>query len=160
MEMQEPKVDDGSGEILPEPSPPPDPQPGPEDIPDFEEQVRAALGSDETLLPDEIIGMPLYKGKALRYMREILLPDTLEAGQMERWQTAVVYKTALLLLPYFRAQWKKIRQAPGLKEENFEINWTALEKQLQGGLDEETAALTGGGVRFSFFAITNRGPDR
>lgn len=159
--METQKFNVGSG-ILPEPLPPPepDPQPGPEEIPDFEAQVRAALGADEILIPDEIIGMPLYRGKALRYAREILSPDVLEAGQVEQWQAVVVYKAALLLLPCFRVQWKKIRQAPGLKEENFEIDWTALEKQLQGVLDEETAALTGGGARFSFFAVTNRGRGR
>lgn len=160
-------VIDGSEEVPPEPSPPPipDPEPTPEDIPKFEIQVRAILGVDETLISNEIICLPLYKGKALRYAQEVKPFETLkkpseedwDMEKLERWQSIVVYKTALLLLPYFRIQWKKIQQSPSLKEENFEINWAALEKQLKDNLDEETATITGGGVGFSFFGVTNRG---
>lgn len=153
---------DGSGEIFPEP--PSSPEPLPEDIPEFETQVRAILGADEAFIPNEIIRLPFCKGKALWYAQNVRPAESLkipsgeswDKEKVERWQSVVVYKAATLLIPYFRTQWKKIQQSPSLKEENFEIDWAALEKQLRDNLEEETAALTGGGVGFSFFGVTNR----
>lgn len=128
------------------------------EIENFEIQVRAALGADNILIPDDVISLPIYQGKALRFLAGIADYDSLDEAQQQSYRNAAVYKTALLLIPYFRAQYKKVEQSPHLKEESFEMDWPALEVHLKASLDEELAAVdaetSAGG--FSFFGITNQ----
>ena len=125
-------------------------------------QVRAALGADDIQVVDEVILLPIYSEKAKNYVQQKAgeKPDAeQEPVRSACYRDAVVYKTALLLIPYWRMQVKKVLQSPHLREENFDIDWTALEQMLQerlaeelsGAMDETAETVAG----LCFFTVTN-----
>lgn len=129
-------------------------------IENFEIQVRAVLGvDDDILVPDSVVSLPIYKDKAFRFMANKADYQELDQEKQNSYKNAVVYKTSLLLVPFFRAQYKKSEQSPHMKEENFEMDWAALENNIKSLLDEEISIIQNTSDIDSFktfFSITNK----
>lgn len=129
-------------------------------IENFETQVRAVLGvDDDILIPDSVISLPIYKDKAFRFVANKADYQVLDEDKQKAYKNAIVYKAALLLVPFFRVQYKKSEQSPHMKEENFEIDWPVLESNIKSMLDEEISVIqdAGDGDSFkTFFFITNQ----
>lgn len=106
----------------------------------FDTQVCAALGTTPGLYVDsETIHLPLHYGKALQQLKAVVPDiDTMDPEDPRKpaADRALVYATALTLLPYYRQQVMRIEQTPSVKTERFETDWAELEERLRGELDE------------------------
>lgn len=129
-------------------------------IENYVKQVAALLGADETDIPEETLNLPIYKGAALAWVStKAKKYDTLDTVGKQTYKLAVVYKTALLMIPWMQMQRVKVEQTPDAKYERFETDWNAIAEYLNGMLEgylaeiKEEEQVSGG---MSTFGVTNR----
>lgn len=111
----------------------------------FEESVAAVLGSElDTFITADIINLPIYRGAALAELEKIVpnianIPEDVPARPYA--DRAIIYATALKVLPYYQQQIMKREQSPAATTERFEIDWTTLQSTLQAELDKALGEL-------------------
>lgn len=112
----------------------------------FEEQVCAALGAElDVDFEASTINLPIYAGAALRDVRAIV-PDvdtiTQDDERRSSADIAIVYATAVKLLPHWQQIKVKREQTPGANVENFETDWEDFREWLEGERDKALGELS------------------
>lgn len=114
------------------------------EIPQFLEQVNALLGGD--YVTDELISLPIYKPAAIAELEKLLdmdiqniPPDVPARAAADR---AIIYATAIKLVPYAQQQVMKLEQTPAAKTERFAPpDWEEIISLLQSELDKALQEL-------------------
>ncbi|NLW79059.1 MAG: hypothetical protein GXY32_06575 [Ruminococcaceae bacterium] len=112
----------------------------------FDVQVCAALGTSLGLyLDSEAIHLPIHYGQALRKLKSVVPDiDTMAEDDPRRpaADRALIYATAVCLVPYYRQQVMRIEQTPSAKTERFEMDWGELLDRLKGEVEEALCQLS------------------
>ncbi len=123
----------------------------------FHDRVRHLINASKELLPDEIIDFYEYRGMAEDKIKDIVkdwrsLPENSE--KYKKFESAIVYQTALLLYPSIRNQSIKVKQITGGKVEYFEPE--KLQNQIQDMLDKLLSDLSKEySTSISYFRLSN-----
>ncbi|MDE6476842.1 MAG: hypothetical protein K2L48_01380 [Mycoplasmoidaceae bacterium] len=123
----------------------------------FHDRVRHLINASKELLPDETIDFYEYRGMAEDKIKDIVkdwrsLPENSE--KYKKFESAIVYQTALLLYPSIRNQSIKVKQITGGKVEYFEPE--KLQNQIQDMLDKLLSDLSKEySTSISYFRLSN-----
>lgn len=106
-------------------------------IKDFHNRVRHLINASNESLPNETIDFYEYHGMAENKIKSIVkdwrtFPENSE--KYKKFESAIVYQTALLLYPSIKNQSIKVKQITGGKVEYFEPE--KLQNQIQDILDK------------------------
>lgn len=121
-------------------------------IEDYEKQVRALLGREESELSDGVILLDVYTGRAWRDAEKAtgLESAVLEGEKKAVFQRLVVYKAALLLVPHCMAGEATVEQTANARVEREAMDWDALRALFAdeiGAALEELLQEDGGNLR-------------
>ena len=123
----------------------------------FHDRVRHLINASKELLPDETIDFYEYRGMSEDKIKDIVkdwrsLPENSE--KYKKFESAIVYQTALLLYPSIRNQSIKVKQITGGKVEYFEPE--KLQNQIQDMLDKLLSDLSKEySTRISYYRLSN-----
>ncbi len=123
----------------------------------FHDRVRHLINASKELLPDETIDFYEYRGMSEDKIKDIVkdwrsLPENSE--KYKKFESAIVYQTALLLYPSIRNQSIKVKQITGGKVEYFEPE--KLQNQIQDMLDKLLSDLSKEySTSISYFRLSN-----
>lgn len=106
-------------------------------IKNFYDRVRSLISASSEALPNEIIDFYEYRGMAESKIKGIIkdwrsFPENSE--KQKKFESAIIYQTALLLYPSAKNQSIKVKQITGGKIEYFEPE--KLQNQIQDMLDK------------------------